>query len=94
MLCPLCGCEFDETDHSCAGKCPMAAIQGCSLICCPNCAYQMVDENKSAAVQGGRVAGNAREELEKKSGRRVVSRQNFKELPESAKRRLGRGDGT
>jgi hypothetical protein len=51
MHCPLCGCDFDETDHSCAGKCPMAAIQGCSLICCPNCAYQMVDENKSAAAK-------------------------------------------
>ena len=51
MLCPLCGCEFDETDHSCAGKCPMAAIQGCSLICCPNCAYQMVDESKSGAAK-------------------------------------------
>ena len=51
MHCPLCGCEFDETDHSCAGKCPMAAIQGCSLICCPNCAYQMVDESKSAAAR-------------------------------------------
>lgn len=55
-------------------------------------AAQGFDENKDAAVQGGTVAGNAREELEKKSGRRVVSRQNFKELPESAKRRLGRGE--
>ena len=51
MHCPLCGCDFDETDHSCAGKCPMAAIQGCNLICCPNCGYQMVDESKSAAAK-------------------------------------------
>jgi hypothetical protein len=29
----------------------MAAIQGCSLICCPNCGYQMVDESKSAAAK-------------------------------------------
>lgn len=56
-------------------------------------AAQGFDENKDAAVQGGTVAGNAREELEKKSGRRVLSRQNFKELPESAKRGLGSGDG-
>ena len=40
------------------------------------------DENKTAARQGGRVAGNARKELEKKSGRKVTTRTNFKELPE------------
>jgi hypothetical protein len=51
MHCPLCGCEFDQTDQSCTGKCPMAAIQGCSLICCPNCGYQMVDETRSAAAK-------------------------------------------
>ena len=40
------------------------------------------DENKTAARQGGRVAGNARIELEKKSGRKVPTRTNFKALPE------------
>jgi len=35
------------------------------------------DENRSAAVQGGRIAGNARLELEQKSGKRVVTRQNY-----------------
>jgi hypothetical protein len=29
----------------------MAAVQGCRLVCCPNCGYQMVDERKSGAVQ-------------------------------------------
>ena len=51
MLCPLCGCEFDETDHSCVTSCPMASIQGCNLICCPNCGYQMVDESKSGIAK-------------------------------------------
>jgi hypothetical protein len=34
-------------------------------------------ENKTAAKQGGAIAGNARKELEKKSGKKVVSRENF-----------------
>jgi hypothetical protein len=33
--------------------------------------------NKKAAQEGGEIAGNARRELEKKSGRRVVSKSNF-----------------
>lgn len=49
---------------------------------------QGFDENKSAAVQGGTIAGNARNELEKKSGRRVVSKQNYNGLSESGVRRL------
>ena len=51
MRCPLCGATFDETDHSCAGSCPMAAVQGCHLVCCPHCGYQMVDENRSGLVK-------------------------------------------
>ena len=51
MNCPLCGYEFDETALTCQAKCPMAAVQGCSLVCCPNCGYQMVDERKSALAQ-------------------------------------------
>lgn len=43
-------------------------------------------ENKDAAKQGGKVAGNARKELEKKSGRKVSTRENFKEVPESQRR--------
>lgn len=34
-------------------------------------------QSREAARDGGKVAGNAREELEKKSGRKVVSRENF-----------------
>ncbi|MBI2815183.1 MAG: Bro-N domain-containing protein [Opitutae bacterium] len=48
-------------------------------------------ESKAAASEGGTVAGNARRELEKKSGRKVVSRENYLNAPESAKR-LKRGE--
>ena len=39
-------------------------------------------ENKKAAVAGGTNAGNARKELEQKSGTKVSTGDNFKELPE------------
>lgn len=47
---------------------------------------QGFDENEAAAREGGSVAGTARKELEKKSGRKVVSRQNF--LPEVRRKNL------
>ncbi len=43
------------------------------------------DENKKTARQGGTVAGNARKELESKTGRKVVSDKNY--LPESQKKK-------
>lgn len=42
-------------------------------------------ENHKAAKAGGNVAGNARKELEKKSGKKIVTKENFKELTESPK---------
>jgi len=50
---------------------------------------QGFDQGKVAARQGGTVAGNARRELEKKSGRKIVSRENYLEVPESVKRLAG-----
>lgn len=49
---------------------------------------QGFDDNRHAAKDGGAIAGNARKELEAKSGTPVVSRANFLELPgtESAPR--------
>ena len=38
---------------------------------------QGFDENKQAAVEGGSVAGKARKELEVKSGKKVVSGENY-----------------
>jgi prophage antirepressor-like protein len=40
-------------------------------------------ENKKAAKQGGNVAGNARKELEQRTGKKVVTKENY--LPESTK---------
>ena len=37
-------------------------------------------ENKQAAREGGAIAGNARKELEKKSGKKVISKKNYKKL--------------
>lgn len=40
-------------------------------------------ENKKAANEGGTVAGNARKELEEKSGTKVSTKTNYNELPEA-----------
>jgi hypothetical protein len=42
-------------------------------------------ESKQAARAGGTVAGNARRELEEKSGRKVVTSDNYLALTQSAK---------
>ncbi len=39
-------------------------------------------QNRAAAKKGGAVAGNARRDLEQKSGKRVASPDNYKQLPE------------
>jgi DNA-damage-inducible protein D len=43
-------------------------------------------ENKKAARDGGSVAGKARKDLEKQSGKRISTRENYKELPEPQNR--------
>jgi hypothetical protein len=45
-------------------------------------------QNRQAAHTGGKVAGNARRELEKKSGRKVVTSENYLALAQSAKKRI------
>ncbi len=40
------------------------------------------EENKDAAMEGGTVAGIARKELEKRSGKAVASKENYLKLPE------------
>ncbi|HNT26899.1 MAG TPA: Bro-N domain-containing protein [bacterium] len=44
-------------------------------------------ENRKAAKQGGKIAGNARKELEMKSGKKVSTKTNYKELPEAEERK-------
>ena len=43
------------------------------------------EENKVAAKEGGEVAGNARKELEQKTGESVLTRNNFLKIPENKK---------
>jgi hypothetical protein len=45
-------------------------------------------ENKKVAKQGGNVAGNARKELEEKTGKKVVSNENYLESGQFAKKKL------
>ncbi|MBS4063269.1 MAG: Bro-N domain-containing protein [Chitinophagaceae bacterium] len=45
-------------------------------------------DNRKVAIAGGKVAGKARKDLERKSGKKVVSKENFKQLPEKEKRKL------
>jgi DNA-damage-inducible protein D len=48
-------------------------------------------KNKKAARQGGNVAGNARKELEQRTGKKVVTKENY--LPESSKnKQLKKGE--
>ena len=45
------------------------------------------EENKIAAKQGGEVAGNARRELEQKTGESVLLEDNYLDIPEKIKRK-------
>ncbi len=47
---------------------------------------QGFDESRTAARKGGEVAGVARKDLEKKTGKRIVSPENYLSEPESRKR--------
>jgi len=51
---------------------------------------QGLPENKIAARKGGLIAGGAREKLEKETGAKVVSEENYLIEPESRKRLKGR----
>ncbi len=46
---------------------------------------QGFDENLQSAKDGGKIAGDARKNLEKKSGRKVTSKQNYLEEPQNKK---------
>ena len=46
------------------------------------------NECEKASKQGGKVAGNARKDAEKRIGNPISTKENYKELPEKKKRRL------
>jgi len=50
-----------------------------------------MNENKSAARRGGKIAGDARKNLEKQTGRKVSVKDNYKGLTEGKKRNKARG---
>jgi len=52
---------------------------------------QGFNENCTAAKKGGRIAGDARENLEKETKRMVVSKDNYLRVPEKSTKQLGRG---
>jgi Fe2+ transport system protein FeoA len=52
MRCQLCGFEFDERQLTCHASC--AFNKYCTIICCPNCGHQTVDESKSVLAQAFR----------------------------------------
>lgn len=45
-------------------------------------------QNKKAAKEGGKIAGNARKELEIKSGKKIATKENYKAITESEKKKL------
>lgn len=47
---------------------------------------QGFDENRTAARKGGRIAGGAREKLERETKKMVVSKENYLDAPEKRKR--------
>lgn len=49
---------------------------------------QGFDENKTAARKGGRIAGDAREKLEKETRKKVVSPENYLKISQKEKKRL------
>ena len=49
-------------------------------------------ENKDAAARGGKIAGDARKDLESQTGKPVSTRDNYKYLPESKRRKALKGE--
>ncbi len=49
VRCPMCGYEFDSSDLRCHVGCPIGAR--CTLICCPQCGYQMPDLERSTSAR-------------------------------------------
>jgi hypothetical protein len=46
MICPLCQHQFDES-NACKG---CGIVKGCTLIKCPNCGYEFVEESKTLSL--------------------------------------------
>jgi len=49
---------------------------------------QGFDENRTAARKGGRIAGNARKKLEVETKKKIVTSNNYLEIPQKERKRL------
>lgn len=49
ITCAMCGHVFDAEAHTACQACPLA--KGCSLVCCPACGYETVDERRSGLAR-------------------------------------------
>jgi hypothetical protein len=55
LTCALCGHVYDPLGHSGCPACPLQ--NACSSVCCPQCGYQTVNEDKSVIVNLIRTLG-------------------------------------
>ncbi len=55
---------------------------------------QGFDENRTTAQKGGRIAGDAREKLEKETRKKVVSPENYLKISQKEKKRLQKHNKT
>jgi Fe2+ transport system protein FeoA len=62
VRCRLCSFEFEADGLACHSGCPLGSR--CSLICCPNCGYQVVDESKSGLATALKRLWRSRDEEE------------------------------
>jgi len=44
-------------------------------------------ENKDSAIKGGKIAGDARKNLEIESGEKIITSENYLDMPEKEKRK-------
>lgn len=69
MRCRLCGHGFDPQALACHSECPMGSR--CSLICCPACGYQVVDESRSLVARALRRVWPERSASERRRSHRA-----------------------
>ena len=48
------------------------------------------EDSRTIAKQGGTIAGNTRKEIEEKTGKKVISSQNAKQLAQNKKKEIGK----
>jgi Fe2+ transport system protein FeoA len=49
ITCSMCGYTYISSQHKACQGCPIN--QGCSMVCCPKCGFEMIDPQKSAGYK-------------------------------------------